>query len=125
MYSPTHTLQQRGPLACYLLSACFQILGDFLAQINHHEGIYNKLVTVQQVYRQSLAAANSSDPADQQLQHQVRGTYAAQACGNTQGWVHQLLHRQKHLPDHITDICALQQTAVAHNAAEQSAKRCC
>lgn len=51
---------------------CCQVLGEFLAQINHHEGIYNKLVTVQQVYSQSLAAANSCHPADQQLQHQVR-----------------------------------------------------
>lgn len=51
-----------------------QVLGDFLAGINHHEGIYNKLTEVQQLYQQSIAAANSSEPADRQLQHKVRAS---------------------------------------------------
>eukprot|EP00878_Enallax_costatus_P033178 GHUV01036573.1.p1 GENE.GHUV01036573.1~~GHUV01036573.1.p1 ORF type:complete len:227 (+),score=87.04 GHUV01036573.1:152-832(+) len=50
--------------------AC-EVLGDFLAEINHHEGIYNKLTAVQQIYQQSLAAASSDNPADQQLQHKL------------------------------------------------------
>jgi hypothetical protein len=44
-----------------------QLLGDFLAQINHHRGLYDKLRQTQAAYSATAAAAASSSPADAQL----------------------------------------------------------
>jgi hypothetical protein len=45
-----------------------QLLGDFLAEINHHRGLYDKLKQTQAVYATTAAAAASSSPAAAQLQ---------------------------------------------------------
>jgi hypothetical protein len=54
-------------LTCF--TACCQLLGDFLAEINHHRGLYDKLRQTQAAYSATAAAAVSSSPADAQLQH--------------------------------------------------------
>ncbi|KAF8055907.1 OCT1 [Scenedesmus sp. PABB004] len=50
--------------------AC-QVLGEFLADINHHTGLYNKLVQAQEAHAAAAAAAAGDDPAGRQLRQQL------------------------------------------------------
>jgi hypothetical protein len=70
-----------------LLLCCCQLLGDFLAEINHHRGLYDKLRQTQAAYSATAAAAASSSRADAQLSsgEQVRCNDCNQAvtsCSN-------------------------------------------
>jgi len=48
------------------------LLGEYLSVINHHQGLYSKLVAVEEAYRRTTAAtAADSAPAELQLTQQV------------------------------------------------------
>lgn len=55
---------------CAVLCCALQSLSTFLAEINHHEGLYNKLLEVQAAYACTAAAAGLLRGADSSNQQQ-------------------------------------------------------
>jgi hypothetical protein len=65
-----------------------QLLGDFLAEINHHRGLYDKLKQTQAAHSTAAAAAASITPADDQLRSggQVRTGRCREHAGAGRCW---------------------------------------